>query len=158
MYHMIYIIKNAWKLRVFICWNNTLFLNGCKTENVRKHCKLPWQIKWLDKFALTNSNYHNQLNYDAHWRFAVVFLVQLQTYLDSLLLGTNISSETVLITFRLLCGDVEGKFDVFFNRINNINKKSGPFDLVLCVGNFFGINNKEFEPYKNGEKKGKSNN
>ncbi|KAJ8925700.1 hypothetical protein NQ315_009547 [Exocentrus adspersus] len=53
----------------------------------------------------------------------------------------------------LLCGDVEGKFDTFFKRVENINKKAGPFDLLLCVGNFFGINNKEFTPYKLGEKK-----
>ncbi|XP_071054059.1 CWF19-like protein 1 [Onthophagus taurus] len=53
----------------------------------------------------------------------------------------------------ILCGDVEGKFNTFFNKIENINKKSGPFDLVLCVGNFFGINNKEFDDYKKGIKK-----
>lgn len=53
----------------------------------------------------------------------------------------------------LFCGDVEGKFDALFKRVDNINKKSGPFDLLLCVGNFFGINNKEFGPYKIGDKK-----
>lgn len=59
-----------------------------------------------------------------------------------------------IINFSLFCGDVEGKFNAFFNRIENLNKKSGPFDLVLCVGNFFGINNREFDAYKIGEKKG----
>ncbi|KAF7271867.1 hypothetical protein GWI33_015343 [Rhynchophorus ferrugineus] len=53
----------------------------------------------------------------------------------------------------LLCGDVEGKFDALFKRVDTINNKSGPFDLLLCVGNFFGINNKEFIPYKIGDKK-----
>ncbi|KAI4469250.1 cwf19 cell cycle control protein [Holotrichia oblita] len=53
----------------------------------------------------------------------------------------------------LLCGDVEGKFNALFNRVENIVKKSGHFDLVLCIGNFFGVNNKEFEPYKRGIKK-----
>ncbi|XP_066249101.1 CWF19-like protein 1 [Euwallacea similis] len=53
----------------------------------------------------------------------------------------------------LLCGDVEGRFNALFKRVSSINDKSGPFDLLLCVGNFFGINNKEFGPYKLGEKK-----
>ncbi|XP_030766494.1 CWF19-like protein 1 homolog [Sitophilus oryzae] len=53
----------------------------------------------------------------------------------------------------LLCGDAEGKFDALFKRVDTINKKSGPFDLLLCVGNFFGINNKEFGPYRIGDKK-----
>uniref|UniRef100_A0A182LU95 Cwf19-like C-terminal domain-containing protein n=1 Tax=Anopheles culicifacies TaxID=139723 RepID=A0A182LU95_9DIPT len=38
----------------------------------------------------------------------------------------------------LVCGDVRGKLKAFFARIENVNKKSGPFDLVLCVGDFFG--------------------
>jgi hypothetical protein len=54
----------------------------------------------------------------------------------------------------LLCGDVEGKFNSLFNRVSTIDKKSGPFDCLFCVGNFFGINNKEFDAYKRGDKKG----
>ncbi|KAB0804662.1 hypothetical protein PPYR_01632 [Photinus pyralis] len=53
----------------------------------------------------------------------------------------------------LICGDVEGRFITLFNRVEAINKKSGPFDLLLCVGNFFGVNNKEFDTYKFGIKK-----
>ncbi|XP_017767805.1 PREDICTED: CWF19-like protein 1 [Nicrophorus vespilloides] len=53
----------------------------------------------------------------------------------------------------LICGDVEGQFNLFHKRIVSINSKSGPFDLLLCVGNFFGINNKEFEAILTGEKK-----
>jgi hypothetical protein len=53
----------------------------------------------------------------------------------------------------LLCGDVEGKFNSLFNRVSTIDKKSGPFDCLFCVGNFFGINNKEFDAYKRGDKK-----
>ncbi|KAJ8960251.1 hypothetical protein NQ318_003976 [Aromia moschata] len=53
----------------------------------------------------------------------------------------------------LLCGDVEGRFEALFKRVETINKKSGPFDLLLCVGNFFGINNKDFIPYRIGDKK-----
>lgn len=56
--------------------------------------------------------------------------------------------------YRLLCGDVEGKFQTLFNRVDNIQKKSGPFDALLCVGNFFGVNNREFTPYKLGDKQG----
>lgn len=54
----------------------------------------------------------------------------------------------------LACGDVEGKFDVLFNRVRAIQKKSGNFDLLLCVGNFFGSTpNAEWEEYKTGLKK-----
>ncbi|KAK9884169.1 hypothetical protein WA026_005125 [Henosepilachna vigintioctopunctata] len=53
----------------------------------------------------------------------------------------------------LLCGDVEGKFNDLFKRVNTIIKKVGQFDILICVGNFFGINNKEFEEYKSGSKK-----
>lgn len=53
----------------------------------------------------------------------------------------------------LICGDVEGRFITLFNRVDSINKKAGPFDLLLCVGNFFGVNNKEFDTYKIGIKK-----
>ncbi|XP_065750296.1 CWF19-like protein 1 isoform X2 [Phocoena phocoena] len=54
----------------------------------------------------------------------------------------------------LACGDVEGKFDVLFNRVRTIQKKSGNFDLLLCVGNFFGSTpDAEWEEYKTGIKK-----
>ncbi|PBC31219.1 CWF19 protein [Apis cerana cerana] len=52
----------------------------------------------------------------------------------------------------LICGDVEGHFKFLFNKIDAINKKSGPFDFLLCVGNFFGKNNTELEDYKIGIK------
>lgn len=42
---------------------------------------------------------------------------------------------------------------MLFNKVDNINKKAGPFDLLLCVGNFFGINNTEYLPFLNGSKK-----
>lgn len=56
---------------------------------------------------------------------------------------------------RLLCGDVEGRFQTLFKRVEAINAKSGPFDMLLCVGNFFGVNNVEFEDYKTCAKQGK---
>ncbi|XP_066588758.1 CWF19-like protein 1 isoform X2 [Prorops nasuta] len=52
----------------------------------------------------------------------------------------------------LIAGDVEGHFKFLFSKVENINKKNGPFDFLLCVGNFFGVNNVELEPYKNGIK------
>ncbi|XP_070515597.1 CWF19-like protein 1 isoform X2 [Cardiocondyla obscurior] len=52
----------------------------------------------------------------------------------------------------LLCGDVEGNFKFLFSKVNAINKKSGPFDFLLCVGNFFGEDNSELEQYKSGRK------
>lgn len=52
----------------------------------------------------------------------------------------------------LICGDVEGHFNFVFSKVDTINKKSGPFDFLLCVGNFFGKDNIELEPYKSREK------
>jgi hypothetical protein len=47
-------------------------------------------------------------------------------------------------------GDVEGKFKTLFSRVENINKGHGPFDLLLCVGKFFGTTDEGLEPYRNG--------
>lgn len=47
---------------------------------------------------------------------------------------------------------MEGHFKFLFSKVEAINKKSGPFDFLLCVGNFFGKDNVELEPYKNGMK------
>ncbi|KAG5319992.1 C19L1 protein, partial [Pseudoatta argentina] len=51
----------------------------------------------------------------------------------------------------LICGDVEGHFKFLFSKVNAINKKNGPFDFLLCVGNFFGADNFELESYKSCE-------
>ncbi|XP_018418197.1 PREDICTED: CWF19-like protein 1 isoform X2 [Nanorana parkeri] len=56
----------------------------------------------------------------------------------------------------LACGDVYGKFDVLFSRVRAIQKKSGQFDLLLCVGSFFGSGPESqalWEEYKSGAKK-----
>ncbi|KAK0089641.1 hypothetical protein PV325_006351 [Microctonus aethiopoides] len=53
----------------------------------------------------------------------------------------------------LICGDVEGRFKLLFSKVESIIKKSGSFDLLLCVGDFFGENNSELEVYKSGIKK-----
>lgn len=55
--------------------------------------------------------------------------------------------------YSLVCGDVRGNFKVLFNKLQNINQKSGPFDLLLCVGDFFGSDNAKLEAYKNGNLK-----
>ncbi|KAG7253652.1 hypothetical protein CRUP_034334 [Coryphaenoides rupestris] len=60
-------------------------------------------------------------------------------------------------TLRVLaCGDVEGKLNALFNRTRTIQKKSGQFDLLLCVGEFFGKTAEaeaEWKEYKSGAKK-----
>ncbi|XP_075459167.1 CWF19-like protein 1 isoform X2 [Ascaphus truei] len=56
----------------------------------------------------------------------------------------------------LACGDVYGRFDALFNRVQAIQKKSGPFDMLLCVGSFFGTSPDShtlWEEYKHGTKK-----
>ncbi|XP_055208718.1 CWF19-like protein 1 isoform X5 [Gorilla gorilla gorilla] len=64
------------------------------------------------------------------------------------------ASLPVSLSCVLACGDVEGKFDILFNRVQAIQKKSGNFDLLLCVGNFFGsTQDAEWEEYKTGIKK-----
>ena len=38
----------------------------------------------------------------------------------------------------LACGDVKGKFSSFFKKIKSVNAKNGPFEMIICVGDFFG--------------------
>nr|CAD7434267.1 unnamed protein product [Timema monikensis] len=51
----------------------------------------------------------------------------------------------------LVCGDVDGKFKTLFTKVENINTKSGPFDFLLCVGDFFGSSADSWTPYKDGK-------
>ncbi|XP_028304423.1 CWF19-like protein 1 [Gouania willdenowi] len=56
----------------------------------------------------------------------------------------------------LACGDVEGKLNALFSRVQNIQKKTGQFDLLLCMGEFFGTSTEaesEWQQYKTGAKK-----
>ncbi|XP_061468662.1 CWF19-like protein 1 [Rhineura floridana] len=54
----------------------------------------------------------------------------------------------------LACGDVEGKLGTLYSRVQAVQKKSGQFDLLLCVGEFFGsAQNPEWEEYQTGAKK-----
>jgi len=53
----------------------------------------------------------------------------------------------------LVSGDVEGNFHTLYKRVESIQKKSGNFDLLLCVGDFFGSDLSSWEPYKTGKLK-----
>ncbi|KAL1422911.1 hypothetical protein MTO96_021632 [Rhipicephalus appendiculatus] len=48
----------------------------------------------------------------------------------------------------LVCGDVGGQFDKLFDRVSSVNKKNGPFDMLLCVGDFFGPDTSRWLQYK----------
>jgi hypothetical protein len=37
----------------------------------------------------------------------------------------------------LACGDVCGNISQLVKRVEAVNKKAGPFEMVLCVGQFF---------------------
>ncbi|KAK3025764.1 hypothetical protein RJ639_041920 [Escallonia herrerae] len=37
----------------------------------------------------------------------------------------------------LLCGDVNGRLNQLVKRVQSVNKSAGPFDALLCVGQFF---------------------
>jgi hypothetical protein len=37
----------------------------------------------------------------------------------------------------LLCGDVNGHLHALYKRVLAVNKSNGPFDALLCVGQFF---------------------
>ncbi|POI27103.1 hypothetical protein CIB84_009147 [Bambusicola thoracicus] len=54
----------------------------------------------------------------------------------------------------LACGDVEGRLETLFGRVRAIQSKSGHFDMLLCVGNFFSsTSDAEWAEYRSGAKK-----
>ncbi|CAH2042361.1 unnamed protein product, partial [Iphiclides podalirius] len=53
----------------------------------------------------------------------------------------------------LVCGDVNGNFNALFSRVDSIVKKSGPFDVLLCCGNFFSDDNSQLDAYRMGSRK-----
>uniref|UniRef100_A0A8B9T3K4 CWF19-like protein 1 n=1 Tax=Anas platyrhynchos TaxID=8839 RepID=A0A8B9T3K4_ANAPL len=54
----------------------------------------------------------------------------------------------------LACGDAEGRLEALFGRVRAIQDKSGRFDMLLCVGNFFGSpSDPEWTEYRTGAKK-----
>ncbi|GFR01465.1 CWF19-like protein 1 [Trichonephila clavata] len=52
---------------------------------------------------------------------------------------------------RLVCGDVDGHFKALFKKVGTIHQKKGPFEYLLCVGNFFGSSDDEWEDVKAGK-------
>ncbi|KAK6753123.1 hypothetical protein RB195_012618 [Necator americanus] len=53
---------------------------------------------------------------------------------------------------RALCvGDVRGQFVQLAKKLSVINEKNGPFDILFCVGEFFGTNETENESVLNGK-------
>nr|XP_054752247.1 CWF19-like protein 1 [Lytechinus pictus] len=48
----------------------------------------------------------------------------------------------------LACGDVEGRFSQLFSRVRNVVKKAGPFEMLLCVGNFYGTSETALADWK----------
>ncbi|KAH9383282.1 CWF19-like protein 1 [Haemaphysalis longicornis] len=53
----------------------------------------------------------------------------------------------------LVCGDVNGQFDKLFDRVAAVDKKNGPFEMLLCVGDFFGPDTSRWLEYKLGGRK-----
>ena len=43
----------------------------------------------------------------------------------------------------LVTGGVDGHFQSFFQKISNVISKSGPFEMLICVGDFFSTTNPE---------------
>ena len=50
----------------------------------------------------------------------------------------------------LVSGDVDGNISALFKRVETVNKKAGPFEMLLCVGSFFGPGNLGWSDYKSG--------
>ncbi|XP_046860261.1 CWF19-like protein 1 [Xenia sp. Carnegie-2017] len=48
----------------------------------------------------------------------------------------------------LVCGDVNGKLKTLYKRVSNILKKSNDFEMLLCVGNFFGTTEEDKNVWK----------
>lgn len=56
---------------------------------------------------------------------------------------TEVNSSRILVV-----GSVQGQFDLFLERVTKANDKAGPFDLVLCVGDFFPPNCESISNWK----------
>jgi hypothetical protein len=63
-----------------------------------------------------------------------------------------------LLYISLVTGSVEGHFTDFFDKIASTNEKYGPFDMLLCTGNFFATDTPSTtDDLIHGKVKGKSN-
>lgn len=58
-----------------------------------------------------------------------------------------------MATKVLVAGDAEGSLTALFKRVEAVNKKAGPFEMLLCVGSFFGPGNLGWHDYKSGRVK-----
>ncbi|KAL3829987.1 hypothetical protein ACJIZ3_018789 [Penstemon smallii] len=47
----------------------------------------------------------------------------------------------------LLCGDALGRLNQLFKRVSTVNKSAGPFDALLCVGQFFPESPEQLEEF-----------
>ncbi|PAV79700.1 hypothetical protein WR25_19083 isoform C [Diploscapter pachys] len=53
---------------------------------------------------------------------------------------------------KVLCvGDVQGAFAKLIKQVQAVNAKNGPFDMLLCVGEFFGPSDEENQKVVSGE-------
>lgn len=43
----------------------------------------------------------------------------------------------------LVLGSIQGSLTAFVAKLSSINKKNGPFDLCLCLGDFLGVSKGE---------------
>ncbi|XP_067110297.1 CWF19-like protein 1 [Osmerus mordax] len=78
---------------------------------------------------------------------------QTRVYKHQLRINTGMGEQPLRV---LACGDVVGRINALFNRVRAIQKKSGQFDLLLCVGDFFGSSSEaeaEWLEFKSGAKK-----
>ena len=50
----------------------------------------------------------------------------------------------------LIAGSVRGQYEKLFKRVADVNRKAGPFDLLLCVGDFFGTDIAAYNELING--------
>jgi len=50
----------------------------------------------------------------------------------------------------LVSGDAEGNLATLFKKVEAVNTKAGPFEMLLCVGSFFGPGNLGWQDYKSG--------
>ncbi|TPP63245.1 CWF19 1 cell cycle control [Fasciola gigantica] len=51
----------------------------------------------------------------------------------------------------LICGDVQGKIKALCSRVSKVMKSAGGFDMMFCVGDFFGNDLKDFTSLRNGD-------
>lgn len=53
----------------------------------------------------------------------------------------------------MVCGDLNGNIDQLFSRVKKLKDKKQVFDMLFCVGDFFGDDDgASFDVYKNGQK------